>query len=75
MTNDQIADGLDAFYKDPKNRHIRISDAIFVVKKRTGGSSVEELNAILSYLRDEKKDKDKLLYRNKEGGSESAMFP
>jgi len=74
ITNDQIVDGLNLLYTDFKNRQIKLTDAIYVVKKQIRGASPEEIEAILLYLRAEK-DYKKLFYTNKEGKRNYASFP
>jgi hypothetical protein len=49
----QLSQGMDEFYKDPKNTKIRISDAVYVVKKQIRGASPEDLERVLQYLRGE----------------------
>jgi hypothetical protein len=51
ITIGQMISGLDELYKDYKNVNIYIQEAIYVVKKQINGSSSEEIEAILQYLR------------------------
>lgn len=46
-----LLDGLESFYNDFKNRNIKISDAIYVVKKQVNGDSPVAIENIILYLR------------------------
>lgn len=56
ITVGQIIEGLDILYKDFKNRGINISDAIYVVKRQIEGTSPEDIEKILIYLRSGKEN-------------------
>jgi hypothetical protein len=47
----QIAEGLDSFYADYKNKQIHIFDAIYVVSRQIKGGPPEEIEAICQWLR------------------------
>ncbi|MBE0613200.1 MAG: hypothetical protein IH604_06005 [Burkholderiales bacterium] len=74
ITSGQIVDGLNSFYVDFKNKQIRIRDAIYVVKTQIKGSSPEETEALLRYLRADK-DVKKLFYTDKDGKNRFVRFP
>lgn len=48
---DKLSKGLDEFYRNRRNRSIKLTDAVFFVQKRLAGASEEELKGILSELR------------------------
>ena len=73
ITIGQMISGLDELYKDYKNVNIYIQ-AIYVVKKQINGSSSEEIEAILQYLRSGR-DYNKLNYTDKDGRIKKANFP
>jgi len=73
-TNGQIVAGLNELYKDFKNTNIFIPEAIYVVKKQINGSSSEEIEAILQYLRSGR-DYSRLNYTDKDGKVKKAVFP
>ena len=56
-------------YKDFKNKGIRISDAIYVVKRQIEGTSPEDIEKILIYLRSNYENYESLVTRDKNGGS------
>jgi len=74
MTLGQFVDGLNALYKDFRNKQIKVYDAVYVVKKQIKGGSAEEVEAILQYLRSNK-DASKLFYLDKDGARKLAYFP
>ena len=49
----QIADGLDEFYKDFRNRSIRVRNAISYISLEISGASKEKLEKVLRDLRKE----------------------
>jgi hypothetical protein len=51
VTNDQLVDGLNDFYKDFRNRRIRVNDATWVVVNDISGTPKEQLAAIIDALR------------------------
>lgn len=75
ITNGQIMDGLNIFYGDFKNRNIKLSDAIYVVRKQILGSSPEEIEAISQWLRSPDRDYTKRSYTDKDGKKKYATFP
>ena len=56
ITVNQLSKGMDELYKDPKNAKIRIADAIYTVKKQINGTSRGDIEKILAFLREEKRD-------------------
>jgi hypothetical protein len=50
-TNDQIADGLNTFYADYRNRSILIYDAVWVVLNSIAGTPQEKLDKMIENLR------------------------
>jgi hypothetical protein len=46
---------MDKIYEDFKNRRIKIQDAIYAVRKQIRGTTEEEVEAVLQFLRSEKK--------------------
>jgi hypothetical protein len=65
---------MDKIYEDFKNRRIKIQDAIYVVRKQIRGTTEEEVEAVLQFLRSEKKW-EKYLYKNKAGVEVTIDFP
>jgi hypothetical protein len=51
ITNSQLADGLDVFYKDYRNRSIRVSDAVWVVVNSIAGTTQEKIDQLTENLR------------------------
>ena len=74
ITLGQISDGLDSFYRDPNNRKIKISDAIYVVKRQNQGASSEELEMLCQWLRSDRAP-DKRYYTDKDGKKKFLYFP
>ncbi len=62
-----MVDGLDSLYKDFKNENIRNHDAIYVVKKQIEGTLPEDIERILVWLRQGKKDDELLNIRGRDG--------
>lgn len=56
ITVGQIMEGLDILYKDFKNKGIKVSDAIYVVKRQIEGTSPVDIEKILIYLRSGKEN-------------------
>lgn len=75
ITVGQIKQGLNVLYSDFRNRNILISDAVYVVNKQITGSSEEEINAILCYLRNPNRNEKDLVYMDKLGNKATAIFP
>jgi len=72
----QIKDGLNLIYADFKNRKILLVDLIYVVRKQINGSSPEEIEAILQWLRSPDKDSKKLPeFIEKDGKKKTVTFP
>lgn len=74
ITNGQLVEGLNAFYSDFKNKQIKLSDAVYVVKKQVKGASAEDIETVLQFLRADK-DYKKLTYTDKDGKKKWATFP
>jgi hypothetical protein len=53
ITVSQLAKGMDGLYQDPRNRKIKIADAIYTVKKQIEGASPAEIDSSLEFLRGE----------------------
>ena len=51
VTNNQIADGLDTFYSDFRNKKIRIANAIWIVVNSIAGKSQEEIEKMAESFR------------------------
>jgi hypothetical protein len=51
VTNIQLADGLDEFYKDYRNRSIRISDGVWLVLNSIAGTPQAELDKRIENFR------------------------
>jgi hypothetical protein len=47
----QVSDGLDAFYKDYRNRSIRVVDAMWVVANSIAGTPQKEIDAMTENFR------------------------
>jgi len=75
ITNGQIVDGLNLFYDDFRNRQIKLTDAIYVIKKQILGASKEEIEAITEWLRDPDRNYEKRRYKDKEGNLKFADWP
>lgn len=67
ITVGQTVDGIDILYKDFKNKGIKISDAIYVVKRQIEGTSPEDIEKILIYLRSNYENYEPLITRDKTG--------
>lgn len=63
MTLEQLIDGIDILYSDFKNRSVFLVDAIYVVNKQIKGTSQDDIEKILLWLRSGGKweNKDKFL--------------
>jgi hypothetical protein len=62
-----ITEALDTLYNISKNRSIKVTDAIYVVKKQTEGVSQNEIERILKYLLEGKKDISPLMVIDEKG--------
>ena len=51
VTNVQIVDGLDSFYKDHQNRSIRLKAAVWLVVNAIAGTPQDDLDKMVEYLR------------------------
>jgi hypothetical protein len=51
VTSSQIADGLDVFYKDYRNRSIKVHDAIWVVVNSIAGTPQDKIDKLTENLR------------------------
>lgn len=63
----EIADGLDAIYKESANRAILIADAIYLAKKKALEARQGEMESLIEYLRQGKKDPTLLRIENDKG--------
>ncbi len=63
----QLQEGLDNFYKEFKNKQIKIHDAIYVVRKQIEGQLPGDIERLLVWLRQGKKDDELLNIRDKDG--------
>lgn len=50
-TNEQIADGLDTFYKDYRNRSVKVHDAVWLVVNSIAGTPQNELDKMIESWR------------------------
>ncbi len=62
-----ITEGLDKLYNISKNRHIKVADAVYVVKKQAEGVSENRIERILQYLLEDKKDISPLMIIDEKG--------
>jgi len=51
VTNDQVADGVDEFYKDYRNRKIRIHDAVWLTLNAIAGTPKANLDKMIETFR------------------------
>lgn len=51
VTSGQFVDGLDAFFKDFRNRSILVSDAIWVVSNQIAGTPQEKIDTLIENYR------------------------
>jgi len=51
VTNTQLADGLDVFFSDYRNRSILIKDAVWIVLNTIAGTSQENIDILIENLR------------------------
>lgn len=51
VTNIQLADGLDAFYEDYRNRRILVSDAVWLVVNSIAGTPQKDLDRMIENWR------------------------
>lgn len=51
VTNTQLADGLDVFYKDYRNRKIRIHDAVWLTVNAIAGTPQADLDRMVENFR------------------------
>jgi len=75
ITVGQLYEGLNLFFNDFKNKQIKLSLAIHVVKKQIEGASGEEIEALTQWLRGGGKDFSKRFYIDKEGKKMFISFP
>ena len=62
-----ITEGLDKLYEKSKNRSIKVTDAIYVVKKQAEEVSPNDIERILQYLQQDKKDISALMVIDEKG--------
>jgi hypothetical protein len=75
ITVGQLNEGLNLFYNDFRNKQIKLFPAIFLVKKQISGTSSEEIEATIEWLRGEGKDFNKRFYLTKDGKKKYINFP
>lgn len=51
VSNLQVADGLDEFYKNFRNRSINVNDAVWPVLRQIAGDPTPEINSLIENLR------------------------
>jgi hypothetical protein len=51
VTNDQLVDGLDNFYKDYRNRKIKVPDAVWLVVNSISGKPQSEMDKMIEKWR------------------------
>ena len=51
ITNDQIVDGLNAFYEDFRNRKIRLDNGVWIVVNEIAGKSEKEMKKMIENWR------------------------
>ncbi|MGA9966505.1 MAG: hypothetical protein WBQ10_15000 [Terriglobales bacterium] len=51
VTNDQLVDGLDNFYKDYRNRRIKVPDAVWLVVNGIAGKPQSEMDKMIESWR------------------------
>jgi hypothetical protein len=51
VTNGQLADGLDEFYKDYRNRKIRIHDAVWLTLNAIAGTPQADIDKMVENFR------------------------
>lgn len=76
----QIIDGLNVFYKDFKNRQIRLDLSVYIVRKQIEGASNQEIETILLFSRKTVKDAyyggvPNLKYKDNYGIEREVTFP
>lgn len=67
VSNAQLKAGLDALYADPAVRQIAISDAIYLAKKKAFKAEQNEIDGVLQYLLEGKKNPKRLKIENEKG--------
>lgn len=67
VTNAQIKEAIDAVYADASVRHIAISDAVFLAKMKASNARPVEVESVLEYLAEGKKNRRKLKIENEKG--------
>ena len=67
VSNAQLKDGLDALYADPAVRQIAISDAIYLAKMKAFKAEQNEIDGVILYLMEGKKNPKRLKIENEKG--------
>jgi len=67
VTNAQIKEAIDAVYADASVRHITISDAVYLAKMKASNARQAEVDGVLEYLAEGKKNRGKLKIENEKG--------
>jgi hypothetical protein len=67
VSNAQLKEGLDSIYADATIRQIAISDAIYLAKMKAFHAEKDEIDSVLQYLREGKKNPKRLKIENEKG--------
>lgn len=67
VSNAQIIEGLDTLYADPANRVIAVTDAVYLAKKLILKARQDEIDCVIRYLREGKKNPRHLKIENEKG--------
>ena len=75
ITNGQLVEGLNQFYKNFTNKNIKVKNGFYVVRKQIQGAASEEIEAVSQHLRSPSRDLSKLKYKDSTGQIKWATFP
>lgn len=75
ITNGQLQEGLNLFYSDFRNKQIKLFSALYLVKNQIKGTSSEEIEATIEWLRGGGRDFSKRFYFSKDGKKKYINFP
>lgn len=67
VSNTQLKDGLDALYADSAVREIAVSDAIYLAKMKAFKAEQSEIDGVIQYLKEGKKNPNRLKIENEKG--------
>lgn len=67
VTNAQIKEAIDAVYADASVRHIAISDVVYLAKMKASNARAAEVDGVLEYLAEGKKNRRSLKLENEKG--------